>query len=132
MGILGLDNLLYFAREYRDTARHLLSHSHHPLHGYTFAIVGINLTSMAYTLLKSGVARTHFYNLSNVHNFPTIETFHQFYCYLFFEFDRYWVDSKPKSIMDFSEIQKKFENNIIKLLQDDRCCFKMNLSVENI
>lgn len=128
MGILGLDNLVFFAREYNGAARHLLSHSRHPTHGYFMAIVGINLTSMAYHLLKSGVARTHFYNQHRL----SIDTFHHFYCYLFFEFDRYWVECKPKSIMDFSWIQKKFEENIRKLLASDSCCFKMNLLVENI
>lgn len=128
MGILGLENLVFFAREYNGAARHLLSHSHHPTHGYFMAIVGINLTSMAYDLLKSGIARTHFYNQPRL----TIDTFHHFYCYLFFEFDRYWVECKPKSIMDFSWIQKKFEENICKLLANNSCCFKMNLLVENI
>lgn len=128
MGILGLDNLVFFAREYNGTARHLLSHAHHPTRGYFFAIVGINLTSMAYKLLESGAARNHFYNQPRL----TMEVFHQFYCYLFFEFDRYWVDCKPKSIMDFSWIQKKFDENIRKLLASDNCCFKMNLAVESI
>ncbi|XP_055607541.1 ELMO domain-containing protein 2 [Uranotaenia lowii] len=128
MGMLGLDNLVYFAQQYNGTARHLLSHSHHPLHGYFFAIVGINLTSMAYHLLKSGEAKTHFYNQQRL----SIESFHQFYCYLFYEFDRYWIECKPKSIMDFSWIQKRFEENIRKLLASDTCCFKMNLSVENV
>ncbi|XP_055541793.1 ELMO domain-containing protein 2 isoform X2 [Wyeomyia smithii] len=128
MGMLGLDNLVFFSREYNGTARHLLSHSHHPTRGYFFAIVGINLTSMAYHLLTSGAARNHFYNQPRL----TMDAFHQFYCYLFFEFDRYWVECKPKSIMDFSWIQKKFDENIRKLLSNNSCCFKMNLAVESI
>ncbi|XP_053695273.1 ELMO domain-containing protein 2 [Sabethes cyaneus] len=128
MGMLGLENLLYFASEYNGTARHLLSHSHHPTRGYFFAIVGINLTSMAYHLLQSGAARNHFYNQPRL----TMDTFHQFYCYLYFEFDRYWVECRPKSIMDFSWVQKKFDENIGKLLSSDSCCFKMNLAVESI
>ncbi|XP_052866186.1 ELMO domain-containing protein 2 [Anopheles cruzii] len=130
MGILGLDNLLFLAQQYNGTARHLLSHSHHPTHGYFFAIVGINLTSMAYHLLKSGTARTHFYN--HPYDHLTVDTFHQFYCYLFYEFDRYWVECKPKNIMDFHWIQRRFEQNIVKLLTNDGCCLKMNLSVEDI
>lgn len=128
MGMLGLENLLFFAEEYNGTAKHVLSHSHHPKHGYFFAIVGINLTSMAYHLLKSGVARTHFYNQSQM----SVDVFHHFYCYLFFEFDRYWIECKPKNIMDFSWIQKRFEENIRHMLTSDSCCFKINLSVENI
>lgn len=77
MGILGLQNLLYFAKEYNSVAKHILSHSHHPKHGfytslqsftptvrYSFAIVGINLTQMAYRLLGDGTAKGHLYNVA--------------------------------------------------------------------
>ncbi|XP_037924732.1 ELMO domain-containing protein 2 [Hermetia illucens] len=131
MGLLGLENLLFFSSEYNSAARHVLSHSHHPNHGYTFAIVGINLTSMAYRLVKAGKAKTHFYNITR--RAPRIEHFHKFYCYLFFEFDRFWISSKPKSIMDFSIIQEKFERNILSVLDEDSTVFKMNnLVVEHI
>nr|CAD7567531.1 unnamed protein product [Timema californicum] len=71
MGILGLENLIYFAEEYPGPASHVLSHSHHPQYGYAFAIVGINLTFMAYHLLKDGLAKTHVYNVSKI--FPDIK-----------------------------------------------------------
>lgn len=130
MGILGLENLLYFATKYPGTARHVLSHSHHPRYGYTFAIVGINLTSMAFRLVKDGIVKSHFYNA--LKRYPTLESFNQFYCYLFYEFDLYWMESKPESIMEFNMIQQKFERNILKAADSERCHFKMNLSVENI
>lgn len=130
MGILGLENLIYFAEEYNGAARHVLSHSHHPKHGYTFAIVGINLTSMAYHLFKSGMAKTHIYNLGT--NQPTLRHFHKFYCYLFYEFDKYWMECKPRSIMDFSNIHDKFRANIESKLQDDGTVFKINLSVDDV
>lgn len=130
MGILGLDNLIYFAREYNSTASHVLLHSLHPQYGYTFAIVGINLTSMAWNLLKSGMAKTHIYNISK--NLPTINTFHELYCYLFYEFDKFWIQCKPRSIMDFPYIQENFESNILRLLEDNDTVFKLNLTVENV
>lgn len=130
MGTLGLENLLYFAKEYNGAARHVLLHSQHPQHGYTFAIVGINLTSLAYKLYKSGIAKTHFYNF--VKGSMNINHFHKFYCYLFFEFDRFWVDSKPHSIMDFPIIHERFQNNIENLLSDPNAIFKMNLLIEDI
>lgn len=134
MGVLGLENLLYFAKQFPGTSRHVLSHSQHPKFGYTFAIVGINLTSMAYRLLKNGYAKTHFYNsvTRGDKSYPTIESFHQFYCYLFFEFDKYWMQSKPESLMEFSFIQERFEKTIRKASDRDNCQFKMNLSVENV
>jgi len=33
MGMLGLSNLVYFAKEFSSAARHILSHSHHPQFG---------------------------------------------------------------------------------------------------
>ncbi len=33
MGLLGLENLLFFSTNYRESARHLLQHSLHPIHG---------------------------------------------------------------------------------------------------
>lgn len=130
MGILGLENLLYFAEEYTGAARHVLSHSMHPKHGYTFAIVGINLTSMAYTLLRTGAAKTHIYNLNTTQ--PTIEHFHKLYCYLFFEFDKYWMECKPASLMDFSIIQGRFQNDILDKLENNQMVFKLNFSVDDI
>ncbi|KAG4069515.1 hypothetical protein HA402_006881 [Bradysia odoriphaga] len=130
MGMLGLDNLVFFCREYNGAARHVLAHSNHPVHGYTFAIVGINLTSMAYNLLRSGAARTHFYNLRR--QWPNVDDFHKFYCYLFFEFDHYWMECKPTSIMDFSYINSKFERKILEMLSDDSTFLKMKLFVEDI
>lgn len=130
MGLLGLENLLYFAEEYNGAARHVLSHSFHPIHGYTFAIVGINLTSLAYNLFKSGAAKTYIYNLSS--NYPHINHFHKFYCYLFYEFDKYWMECKPCSLMEFSRIHDKFLTNITLKLNDNRTVLKMNLSVDDI
>lgn len=130
MGILGLENLVYFAQEYPSAATHVLSHSMHPRYGYAFAIVGINLTSMALRLLKDGSAKTHVYN--SLKTLPSIRAFHQFYCYLFYEFDGFWIESKPSNIMEFSSIQEKFENNIRLALANPSTVFRINLSVDNI
>uniref|UniRef100_A0A1B6DXP2 ELMO domain-containing protein n=1 Tax=Clastoptera arizonana TaxID=38151 RepID=A0A1B6DXP2_9HEMI len=110
MGILGLDNLIYFAEEYPEAVNHVLSHSMHPKYGYAFAIVGINLTSMAYHLFKDGTAKTHVYNVSK--SLPSMRIFHQFYCYLFYEFDKFWIEAKPSNVMEFTYIRDKFESNI--------------------
>ncbi|XP_058791128.1 ELMO domain-containing protein 2 [Phymastichus coffea] len=130
MGILGLENLVYFAQEYPTAATHVLSHSMHPRYGYAFAIVGINLTSMALRLLKDGSAKSHMYN--SLKTLPSISAFHQFYCYLFYEFDGFWIESKPSNIMEFSSIQEKFENNIRVALANPSTVFRINLSVDNI
>ncbi|XP_020284630.1 ELMO domain-containing protein 2 [Pseudomyrmex gracilis] len=130
MGILGLENLIYFAQEYPSTATHVLSHSNHPRYGYGFAIVGINLTSMALKLLRDGSAKTHIYNSSK--SLPTIRAFHQFYCYLFYEFDGFWIESKPSNMMEFSSIQEKFENSIRMSLANPSTILRINVAVDNI
>lgn len=130
MGMLGLENLVYFAQEYPSAATHVLSHSAHPRYGYAFAIVGINLTSMALKLLRDGTAKTHIYNSSKT--LPTIRAFHQFYCYLFYEFDGFWIESKPSNMMEFSSIQEKFENSIRMALANPSTVFRINVAVDNI
>lgn len=45
---------------------------------YSYAIVGINLTEMAYSLLRIGALKPHFYN--TVSESPKMEHFHQLYC----------------------------------------------------
>ncbi|RZF33223.1 hypothetical protein LSTR_LSTR014028 [Laodelphax striatellus] len=130
MGILGLENLLFFAEEYPSAATYVLSHSLHPQKGYAFAIVGINLTSMAYHLLKDGTFKTHIYNISK--SMPSIRLFHQLYCYLFYEFDKFWLQAKPKNIMDFTPVRNRFEENIRMLLSQPSAAFRINLSIDTI
>ncbi|XP_028129480.2 ELMO domain-containing protein 2 [Diabrotica virgifera virgifera] len=130
MGLLGLENLLYFSTVYSSAAQHVLGHSYHPVYGYCFAIVGINLTSLAWTLLKEGSAKTYIYN--NSAGAPSIKLFHQFYSYLFYEFDRFWMDCKPKDIMEFSNIKNKFEDNVRMNLQDPTADFRIGVTVDNV
>lgn len=114
MGILGLDNLVFFAENYNGEARQTLVHSHHPTLWYSYAIVGINLTSMAYNLLKDGSLRDYFY--SSVTGEPAIYHFHRIYCHIFTEFDRFWFAEKPKSVMDFGIVRDKFEKKVVSIL----------------
>jgi len=137
MGILGLENLRYFAKEYNTAARHILSHSHHPKHGYSFAIVGINITAMAYKLVMDGCAKSHFFNVCasspvESERTPLLKHFHHFYSYLFVEFDKFWLSEKPKDVMEFNRIRDLFENNIRTLLEDRSAHFKINITVDTV
>ncbi|KFP65479.1 ELMO domain-containing protein 2, partial [Cariama cristata] len=116
MGLLGLVNLVYFSKHYTDEARQILSRSNHPNLGYSYAIVGINLTEMAYSLLKNGALKSHLYNV--VSGLPQMEHFHQFYCYLVYEFDKFWFEEEPESIMHFNQYREKFHEKIKGLLLD--------------
>lgn len=130
MGILGLQNLIYFAREFGTAAKHILSHSHHPKFGYSFAIVGINITHMAYKLLQDSSLKCHLYNTNEGR--PTLQNFHHFYSYLFTEFDKFWLECQPKDIMEFNRIRDLFENIVRSKLSDTRTCFKVNIEVDTV
>ncbi|XP_064507649.1 ELMO domain-containing protein 2 isoform X2 [Pseudopipra pipra] len=116
MGLLGLVNLVYFSKHYTNEARQILSRSNHPKLGYSYAIVGINLTEMAYSLLKNGALKSHLYNM--VAGLPQMEHFHQFYCYLVYEFDKFWFEEEPESIMHFNQYREKFHEKVKGLLLD--------------
>lgn len=127
MGLLGLINLVFFSENYTEEARQVLSHANHPKLGYSYAIVGINLTEMAYSLLKSGALKPHFYN--TVLGSPEVQHFHQLYCYLAYEFDKFWLTEEPESIMLFNEYREKFHNRVQLHLKDPAVC--LTLRVEN-
>lgn len=114
MGILGLNQLLYFAIQYSDQLKHLLSRSHHPKYGYSLAIVGINLTNMIYQALVNGPLRTHFYNIAE--KAPRIQDFHEVYCHVFWEFDKFWFDEEPVDIMQFGSMRDKFNRKLLHKL----------------
>lgn len=116
MGMLGLQNLIFFGEHYPETARQTLSQSNHPKMGYSYAIVGINLTEMAYSMLKTGILKTHLYNV--VSGAPQMHHFHEFYCYLMYEFNRFWFKEKPASIMEFNYYREQFHKRVKELLLD--------------
>lgn len=130
MGILGLDNLLFFAAEYNNIAVKVLQHSLHPVQGFAFAVLGINITNMAYNILLDGSSKSHFFNVS--HRMPSIDAFHHFYCYLLLEFDKFWIKSNPTDIMDFRNIRQNFEIVIRRRLSDENCVLRIEPQVSDI
>ena len=48
---------------------------------YSFAVIGINLTSLLIDLLESRSLRVHFYNMA-IGGDPNIDLFHEAYCKL--------------------------------------------------
>ncbi|XP_060939481.1 ELMO domain-containing protein 2 [Limanda limanda] len=129
MGLLGLINLVFFSANHTEEARQVLSHANHPKLGYSYAIVGINLTEMAYSLLKSGALKPHFYN--TVQGPPELQHFHQLYCYLAYEFDKFWVLEEPESIMHFNQYREKFHNVVKTQLQDPDVSLTMAVHSKN-
>uniref|UniRef100_UPI003AAC2D9C ELMO domain-containing protein 2 isoform X1 n=1 Tax=Centroberyx gerrardi TaxID=166262 RepID=UPI003AAC2D9C len=129
MGMLGLINLVFFSENYTEEARQVLSHANHPKLGYSYAIVGINLTEMAYSLLKSGALKPHFYN--TILGKPELPQFHQLYCYLAYEFDQFWVSEEPESIMQFNHYREKFHSKVKAQLQDPNVSLTLTVQPKN-
>ncbi|XP_074541939.1 ELMO domain-containing protein 2 [Halichoeres trimaculatus] len=129
MGMLGLINLVFFSENYTEEARQVLSHANHPKLGYSYAIVGINLTEMAYSLMKSGALKPHFYN--TVQGTPELKDFHHLYCYLAYEFDKFWVEEEPESIMHFNQYREKFHNIVKTHLQDPHVSLTLTVGSKN-
>ncbi|XP_062379147.1 ELMO domain-containing protein 2 [Sardina pilchardus] len=129
MGMLGLTNLVFFSENYTEAARQVLSHANHPKMGYSYAIVGINLTEMAYSLLKSGALKFHFYN--SVEDRPQMKHFHLLYCYLAYEFNKFWILEEPESIMEFNTYREKFHEKVKKLLLDPDVTLILNVDSKN-
>lgn len=129
MGMLGLTNLVFFSENYSDAARQVLSQANHPKLGYSYAIVGINLTEMAYSLLKSGALKPHFYNA--VEGRAQIQHFHQLYCYLAFEFNKFWIQEEPESIMEFNTYREKFHEKMKRLLQEPGVTLLLTIESKN-
>ncbi|KAG7516523.1 ELMO domain-containing protein 1 isoform X1 [Solea senegalensis] len=140
MGLLGLHNLLYFAEHDKATALQMLNDSLQPKHksshpkqseidkaeweqknldkaiGYSFAIVGINITDLTHALLVSGALKTHLYNVAP--EMPSLLQFQQTFCYLMQEFHRFWIEEDPSDIMEFNRVRSKFHRRILRQLKN--------------
>jgi len=112
MGILGLDQLIYFAQNFNDMAKHILKCSHHNYSWYSFAITGINLTALELELIRE--RHLQYYLISHE---ASVESFNEYYCYLFTEFNNYWFNrDEPVTVMNFNTVFKSFKKEIIKRL----------------
>jgi hypothetical protein len=113
MGLLGLEQLLYFSTYDTDGARMALSNSNAQVKWYSFAIVGINITGFLKELLVKGKLNAFLYSLEN----PSLESIHDFYSIVFIKFDKTWTESDARDIMDFGRIFKEFKATIKSQLE---------------
>ncbi|KAF9954424.1 hypothetical protein BGZ72_004607 [Mortierella alpina] len=105
MGMLGLDDLVYYAKYYPISSKHALECSHDDVSWYSFAIVGINITAFAVQTLRTRQLQYYLFL-----NGTDRSVYHELYCYLFHRFNGYWsaLDPKP-SIMDFERVFADFK-----------------------
>ncbi|KAF9122100.1 hypothetical protein BGX30_002206 [Mortierella sp. GBA39] len=105
MGMLGLDDLVYYAKYYPMSSKNALECSHDDISWYSFAIVGINITSFAVQTLRTRQLQYYLFL-----NGTDRSVHHELYCYLFHRFNAYWSTLEPKPIiMDFERVFADFK-----------------------
>ncbi|GFS21322.1 ELMO domain-containing protein 2 [Elysia marginata] len=114
MGLLGLDQLIFFAEAYPQQALQVLSQSHHPQFGFSFSIVGINMTEMCVTLLNKRRFSSYFYSFEKPK--PGLTDFHRIYCHIFHGFAQFWFAERPESIMEFGRVREDYLQKVNTLL----------------
>jgi len=106
MGMLGLEQLLYFTTKHNKTALKVLKLSQgdgSDLSGFPFAITGINLTSILLERLNAN-------QLDFALQLPCCEeSFHELYCKVFATFAEEYIASNPTNIMDFPPFLQQFK-----------------------
>ena len=115
MGVLGLKNLVFLFEKFPDVGLKIFGQSNHPKYGFSFAIMGINFTGMAFDLLRSGKLKGYMYNLDDQDY--NLENFQDFFTDLLNEFADYWVMREPPNIMSFNEIKTDFMKDVNKRLE---------------
>ncbi|KAF9540864.1 hypothetical protein EC957_003670 [Mortierella hygrophila] len=105
MGMLGLDDLVYYAKYYPISSKNALECSHDAISWYSFAIVGINITSFAVQTLRTRQLQYYLFL-----NGTDRSVHHELYCYLFHRFNAFWSTLEPKPIiMDFERVFADFK-----------------------
>ncbi|KAI8053081.1 Engulfment/cell motility [Syncephalis plumigaleata] len=108
MGMLALDDLHYYAKHHSTSAHHVLRCSQESDRWYSFAIVGIHITSFAVQTLRTRRLQHHLYRYG-----ISRAIYHEYYSYLFHSFNEYWMSRVPApTIMDFERVFADFRLQI--------------------
>ncbi|RKP12407.1 Engulfment/cell motility, partial [Piptocephalis cylindrospora] len=117
MGLLGLEDLLYYGVRYPDLALRTLEGSKsNPESWYSYAIVGINITSFAVECLHNRSLQYFLFRYGT-----SMDIYHEFYCYLFASFHHHWITRVPRpTIMQFTPVFEEFKSLMRIDLQERR------------
>ena len=104
------------------SARRSLLRSHHPQYWYSWAIVGINLTSLCHDFLKRGLLKESIYAIASSSSSSSSTPpccpahFHAIFCRVFTAFDEYWI-RREKSVMEFNSVREDFRLAFLRQLR---------------
>ncbi|KAJ3241115.1 hypothetical protein HDU81_001901 [Chytriomyces hyalinus] len=116
MGILGLENLIYYARTHPDSFQRVLANSHHPKAWFSMAIVGINITSFVLSMHRQRLLQKFFYKYG-----VSKDIFHELYCFIFDSFESRWTSQNESlTVMDFERFFKQYRVEFeVRIVSDD-------------
>ena len=119
MGILSLDDLIYFASKYPHCAQRVLESSQVESRWFPMAVTGINITAFALQLVRTRLLQNQLYN-----NGENETTYSEFYCYLFDGFEKHWrrmfSENSELTVMDFKFVFEKYQDSIGKQLMNKK------------
>ncbi len=102
-GTLGLDSLLYFAKKHPAFVREIMQFGEDEgIRWFSFAITGINITSVCQQLLRDRKVNIFFLRYG-----VTLETFYELYITIFSRLQFYWKATRPDNMMQFGPVLKK-------------------------
>eukprot|EP00916_Digyalum_oweni_P001982 GHVL01003760.1.p1 GENE.GHVL01003760.1~~GHVL01003760.1.p1 ORF type:complete len:254 (+),score=36.01 GHVL01003760.1:450-1211(+) len=110
VGVLGLENILHFAKKHNIRAVEVLHNSRSEELYFPFAATSLNVTSwlLEWLSAKKCPLNVVFYNNPN----EPLEIFSEVHSYVMLEFSRFWQLSRPKDIMQFGLVAEKFRSKI--------------------
>ncbi|KAJ8325805.1 hypothetical protein BDV3_000958 [Batrachochytrium dendrobatidis] len=105
MGVLALDDLYFLCKNRPKLARKLLITSQSDLSWFPFAVAGINITSYTLRMVRTRLLQNTFY-----HHGINEDTYHEVFCYIFEEFEKFWVNQKElPTVLQFNAIMKEYQ-----------------------
>ncbi|KAI8607144.1 ELMO/CED-12 family-domain-containing protein, partial [Chytriomyces sp. MP71] len=113
MGLLGLDDLVYYAKTHPTSFQRVLESSKHGSAWFSMAIVGINITAFALSLVRQRGLQKFFFKYGT-----SKEVYHEFYCFVFDTFERKWTSQNTfLTVMDFERVFKVFQRDLEERLE---------------
>uniref|UniRef100_A0A0N4Z0T3 ELMO domain-containing protein n=1 Tax=Parastrongyloides trichosuri TaxID=131310 RepID=A0A0N4Z0T3_PARTI len=133
MGILGLEQLIYYAKNDTKSCLRFLHLSQHPTKGFPFAICGITISYIAKELLNRGHLKRHFYNNIIYPREINIDDFNDVYIKLFNLFSDYWFFcGDNRNIMNFNIVKEEFIDIIQKYCSKDNANLNLCYSMKDV
>eukprot|EP00808_Paulinella_micropora_P000061 g64192.t1 len=113
MGMLGLSNLIEFARQYPTSSAQVLKDCMSNKNWFGFAITGINLTHDTLKFVKNGTLKPVLY-----HHGATLTTFLRIYVAMFLRLNELWHQENPPSVMSFQHIRGMLEQWLVRSVRN--------------